>query len=177
LYLAYRHFGRKAGESSEGVEGRQGKHQGFWWTVLSIELMDLAFSVDNVLVAVAFADPGLQASPEQKQGALILLYFGVFIGILAMRFVAQYFIGLMERYPRLEHSAYLVIGILGLKLCLGDWVAVRAGDLPMIGSFLGHPEAGHWADMGFSMFTLAVFAWPLLVGRRSASRKNRSEVS
>ncbi|MBU6274777.1 MAG: DUF475 domain-containing protein [Bacteroidetes bacterium] len=177
LYLAYRHFGSNGGGIIEGVEGRQGKHQGFWWTVLSIELMDLAFSVDNVLVAVAFADPGLQASPEQKQGALILLYFGVFIGILAMRFVAQYFIGLMERYPRLEHSAYLVIGILGLKLCLGDWVAVRADDLPMIGSALGHPESGHWADMGFSMLTLAVFAWPLLVGRRSARRKNRSEVS
>jgi hypothetical protein len=27
------------------------------------------------------------------------------------------------------------------------------------------------------MLTLAVFAWPLLVGRRSARRKNRSEVS
>jgi hypothetical protein len=51
----------------------------------------------------------------------------------------------------------------------------------MIGSALGHPEAGHWADMGFSMLTLAVFAWPLLAARRSARRsarrKNRSEVS
>ncbi|MBM3914128.1 MAG: hypothetical protein FJ351_06790, partial [Sphingomonadales bacterium] len=64
---------------------------------MSIELMDLAFSVDNVLVAVAYADPGPLASAEQQKAALILLYAGVFIGILAMRFVAQYFVGLMQR--------------------------------------------------------------------------------
>lgn len=170
LYLVYRHFGRSSQQVAGIDQGGKDSTRGFWWTVLSIELMDLAFSVDNVLVAVAFADPGLYASPEQKQGALILLYTGVFIGILAMRFVAQSFIGMMERYPRLEHSAYLVIGLLGLKLCLGDWVAANAKDMPILGSALEHPEAGHWADMGFSMLTLALFAGPVLLGRRSRSR-------
>lgn len=170
LYLAYRHFVHSASEDHHSSQKGEGSHRGFWWTVLSIELMDLAFSVDNVLVAVAFADPGIQASPEQKQGALILLYLGVFIGILAMRFVAQSFIGLMERYPRLEHSAYMVIGLLGLKLCLGDYVAVLVKDMPVLGTTLGHPEAGHWADMGFSMLTLALFAGPVMVARFSRSK-------
>jgi predicted tellurium resistance membrane protein TerC len=34
-----------------------------------------------------------------------------------MRYVAKYFVVLMEKYPFLEKSAFLVIGILGLKLC------------------------------------------------------------
>ena len=77
----------------------------FWATVVAVEIMDLAFSLDNVFAAVAFTDN------------IILICVGVFIGILAMRFVAQWFVRLIERYPFLEISAFAVIGILGLKLC------------------------------------------------------------
>ncbi|NTU88034.1 MAG: DUF475 domain-containing protein, partial [Chlorobiaceae bacterium] len=56
----------------------------FWSTIMLIELMDLAFSIDNVFAAVAFSDN------------ILLIWLGVFIGILAMRFVAQGFVLLME---------------------------------------------------------------------------------
>lgn len=75
-------------------------------TVVSVELMDMVFSIDNVLAAVAM-------SPK-----LWVVMVGVAIGILAMRFVAGGFIKLMEKYPALETSAYIVIGILGAKLTL-----------------------------------------------------------
>lgn len=78
----------------------------FWATVVAVEVMDLAFSLDNVFAAVAFTDN------------IYLICTGVFIGILAMRFVAQYFVRLLERFPYLEYSAFIVIGILGLKLLL-----------------------------------------------------------
>lgn len=78
----------------------------FWYTVILIELMDLAFSVDNVFAAVAFTNN------------IYLICTGVFIGILAMRFVAQYFIKLMEKYHFLEKLAFIVIGILGVKLSM-----------------------------------------------------------
>ena len=78
----------------------------FWSTVVLVEFMDMAFSIDNVFAAVAF-------TPN-----IILICVGVFIGILAMRFVAQGFVQLMEKYPFLETSAFLVIAILGLKLTL-----------------------------------------------------------
>ncbi|HUM52052.1 MAG TPA: TerC family protein [Chitinophagales bacterium] len=78
----------------------------FWSTVILVEIMDLAFSIDNVFAAVAFTDN------------IYLIWIGVFIGILAMRFVAQAFVKLMEKYPFLETAAFLVIGILGLKLLL-----------------------------------------------------------
>ncbi len=174
LYMAYQHFSKKRALGKEATLDESDTSglpavktglfmlKGFWWTVLSIELMDLAFSVDNVLVAVAYADPGPGASAEQQKAALMLLYVGVFIGILAMRFVAQYFVGLMQRYPRLEHSAYTVIGLLGLKLCLGDLVFPLLTQAPWVGTWLMHPSAAHWGDLGFSLLTLGIFAWPIV---------------
>jgi len=52
--------------------------------------MDLAFSIDNVFAAVAFTDN------------LWLIMIGVFIGILAMRFVAQSFVKLIENILSLK---------------------------------------------------------------------------
>ena len=43
----------------------------FWSTVILVEIMDLAFSIDNVFAAVAFTDN------------IYLIWVGVFIGILA----------------------------------------------------------------------------------------------
>jgi YkoY family integral membrane protein len=76
----------------------------FWSTVVAVEIMDMAFSIDNVFAAVAF-------TPN-----IILVCLGVFIGIFAMRFIAQWFVNLMEKYTFLETCAFVVIGILGLKL-------------------------------------------------------------
>lgn len=78
----------------------------FWATVALVEVMDLAFSIDNVFAAVAY-------TPN-----IIAIWIGVFIGILAMRFVAQGFVRLMEKYSFLEACAFIVIGILGIKLSL-----------------------------------------------------------
>jgi predicted tellurium resistance membrane protein TerC len=84
----------------------------FWATVASVELMDLAFSLDNVFAAVALAG----SIPEPQK--LYVVMIGVFLGILAMRFVAQYFVKLLEKYPALEKAAFTVIGVLGAKLIL-----------------------------------------------------------
>ena len=65
----------------------------FWSTVVMVEVMDLAFSIDNVFAAVAFTDN------------IFLICCGVFIGILSMRFVAQGFVKLMELFPFLEAIA------------------------------------------------------------------------
>jgi YkoY family integral membrane protein len=78
----------------------------FWATVAMVEIMDLAFSIDNVFAAAALTDN------------MFLICTGVFIGILAMRFVAQSFVNLMQRFPFLETAAFIVIGLLGLKLSL-----------------------------------------------------------
>jgi YkoY family integral membrane protein len=68
----------------------------FWATVCLVELMDMAFSIDNVFAAVAF-------TPN-----IILICFGVFIGIISMRFIAQWFVKLMETYTFLEKITWFL---------------------------------------------------------------------
>lgn len=93
-------------ENSRLYELTVGRLGTFWATVISVELMDLAFSLDNVFAAVAFSNN------------ILIILLGVFIGILAMRFVAQGFVKLMELYPFLEACAFTVIGLLGIKLTM-----------------------------------------------------------
>jgi len=78
--------------------------KGFWATVASIELMDLSLSVDNVVAAVAM-------SPK-----IWVVCTGVFIGILALRFVAGFCIKLIARFPILEWTAFILIGYVGFIL-------------------------------------------------------------
>ena len=116
----------------------------FWSTVLLIEIMDLAFSIDNIFAAVAFTDN------------IILIWSGVFIGILAMRFVAQGFVKLMERYPFLETCAFMVIGLLGVKLS----ISVAEHFYPET-AFVRIME-GREADIITSGITVAIFFVPVL---------------
>ncbi|OCB74012.1 TerC family protein [Flavobacterium crassostreae] len=116
----------------------------FWATVCLVELMDMAFSIDNVFAAVAF-------TPN-----IILVCIGVFIGILAMRFIAQWFVKLMEKYNFLETAAFIVIAILGLKLTLSLFEHFYPQS--SISIFLG----SHTADIGISVLTVAIFFIPII---------------
>ena len=116
----------------------------FWATVALVEVMDLAFSIDNVFAAVAFTEN------------ILLIWLGVFIGILAMRFVAQAFVKLMEKYPFLEPAAFLVIAVLGIKLTLSilEHFAPESGFSKFLGS--------HAADWGVSIITISIFLLTIL---------------
>lgn len=116
----------------------------FWATVALVELMDMAFSIDNVFAAVAFSTN------------IILVCGGVFIGILAMRFVAQGFVKLMERYTFLETAAFVVIGILGLKLLLSLYQHFFPETA--LSRFLD----SHTADIATSVLTVVIFFVPIL---------------
>jgi len=76
----------------------------FWWTVLIVEMMDMVFSIDNILAVVAF-------TPN-----IWLIIIWVFVWILIMRFVAWIFVKLIEKFPELESCAYVVIWMLWIKL-------------------------------------------------------------
>jgi YkoY family integral membrane protein len=150
LYLVYGHFRARPAEGEEVVDkqkswfyrhtiGLLGK---FWATVALIELMDLAFSIDNVFAVVAFTDN------------LLLICVGVFIGILAMRLVAQGFVLLMGKYPFLETAAFVVIAVLGLKLLLS-----------LVGHFWpSHPFSlaleSEAADAAITVVTVLAFVGP-----------------
>ena len=115
----------------------------FMSTVLMVEIMDLTFSIDNVFAAVAITDN------------IVLVCIGVFIGIIAMRIVAGYFVALMERFPFLDTIAMVVIGMLGLKLCL-SFLA------PYISAELSQILDSEKGDFYFSLGTVGVFGLPIL---------------
>ena len=116
----------------------------FWATVALVELMDMAFSIDNVFAVVAF-------TPN-----IILICIGVFIGILAMRFIAQWFVKLMEKYKFLESAAFIVIGILGIKLSLSLFEHFYPGHA------FSKILSSHSTDVGISILTVAIFFIPIL---------------
>jgi predicted tellurium resistance membrane protein TerC len=112
-----------------------------------VELIDIAFSVDNVFAAVAF-------TPN-----ILLVCLGVFIGILSMRFVATYFNKLMNHYPFLETSAFIVIFILGCKLSFSIFEHF-------------YPESkatlfmtSHTVETYLSILTAVIFFVPLVTSR------------
>jgi YkoY family integral membrane protein len=162
LYLTFNYFKGKAAKAkaAEAVAGGEeetvdknsnwlykatiGWMGQFWATVALVELMDLAFSIDNVFAAVAFSDN------------IILIWTGVFIGILAMRFVAQGFVSLMEKFPFLETAAFLVIGVLGIKLVLSLYEHYYP--LSATTAFL----ESHEADWATSILTVSIFLIPLI---------------
>lgn len=134
----------------------------FWSTVILVEIMDMAFSIDNVFAAVAF-------TPN-----IILVCIGVFIGILAMRFIAQWFVKLMDKYSFLENAAFIVIAVLGVKLLLsiythyfpcssftifleGNHDCLKANGLPIPP---GHEISN--GDIITSLLTVAIFFIPIL---------------
>jgi len=156
LYLAFDYFRKKRAKNKPVEEEEIDKSKSwiykstvglvgnFWATVALVEIMDLAFSIDNVFAAVAFTDH------------IWLIYIGVFIGILAMRFVAQAFVKLMEKFTFLETIAFIVIAVLGVKLASS-----------LITHF--YPESpisrvieGEKTDLFVSIFTVAIFVLPVL---------------
>ncbi len=84
----------------------------FWKTVLVIEVTDIAFAVDSILAAMALAG--------SQNNKLWVVVTGGILGLILMRFAAAYFVKLLEKYPKFELSAYLLVTVIGVKL-LADW--------------------------------------------------------
>ncbi len=103
IYLPLKHFLH----ASKGEQHTKTKQAGFWMTVIYADLADLAFAIDSVVVAVAI---------EPHKEKVWVVYAGAFIGIILLRFAANAFIKLLERYPLFDHVAYLLVGWAGFKL-------------------------------------------------------------
>jgi len=106
VWLMCSHFADQ-GDEEEG-EGKAKKvPQSFASTIAMIAFLDLSLSFDNVVAAVAFA-----------RDSKVLVYIGVTLGIITLRLVAGYCIKLLARQPWLEHTAFLLVGFVGLLLGL-----------------------------------------------------------
>lgn len=104
-YLIYLMCSHLTQEEEGGDGDANAKHvPSFWLTVLQIEIMDLSLSIDNVVAAVALS----------KQ--LWIVITGVFIGIAALRLLAGVCIRLIEKFPILGKTAFLLVGYVGCLL-------------------------------------------------------------
>jgi YkoY family integral membrane protein len=109
LYLVYRHFyGHPEGGDRRVPLPAQPwlGMSAFWATVAKVELTDIVFAIDSILVAVAM-------SPKRW----VILTGGI-LGIVMMRLVIGQLLALVERYPTLVDGAFVIIGWVGLKLLI-----------------------------------------------------------
>ena len=97
----------------------------FWSVVLTVELMDLVFSIDNVIAAVALSKE------------LWVVMTGVAIGILTMRFAAGLFSYAVEREPILKPAAYVLILNIGLQLIAEQIWHIEISDIVRFGISVG----------------------------------------
>jgi tellurite resistance protein TerC len=110
-----------SGDSDENGEIKPIKVQSFWATVLTVEIMDLIFSIDNVVAAVSLSN------------MVWVVMLGVGIGILTMRYAAGIFSYAVEREPILKQAAYILVLNIGVELILDQVWHVEIPDLLRFG--------------------------------------------
>jgi YkoY family integral membrane protein len=131
IYVAAKHFFFEDAQEikvdevpDEPTHSKTGKvitagSMSFWYTVIVIELTDIAFAIDSILAAIALVGQQ-RADDTGVHDKLWVVIVGGFIGVVVMRFAAILFIRLLEKFPRFEVSAYLLVLVIGGKL-LADW--------------------------------------------------------
>lgn len=110
LYLVCKHFGHCDRSSEDGEVAPLARGRTllglslFWSTVIKVELTDLVFAVDSILVAVAMTSK-----------AWVIIAGGI-LGILMMRLLVLQVLALVKRYPKMVDGAYVVVLWVGIKL-------------------------------------------------------------
>jgi YkoY family integral membrane protein len=144
LYLTYHHF---TGHSEPEARRTPPKAKpflflsAFWATVMKVELTDIVFAIDSILVAVGMSNE-----------TWVILAGGI-LGIVTMRLVIGQLIAVVEKYPALVDGAFIIIGWVGVKLLLE--YAHQAGYL--------HFEIPKWLSLGL---IVVIFVAAFLYARR-----------
>jgi YkoY family integral membrane protein len=147
MYLAYQHFfaagGTEARREIKPARPWLGL-SAFWATVVKVELTDVVFAVDSILVAVAM-------SPKTW-----VVITGGLLGIVTMRMVIGKLLSLVRRYPALVDGAFIIIAWVGVKLLL-EFLSVEG--------FIEF-EVNKWFSFGL---IVAIFVVSYVYARRSGA--------
>ncbi len=147
LYLSYHHFFMTDAESRTKAPPAKPwlGLSAFWATVVKVELTDIVFAIDSILVAVAM-------SPK-----IWVILTGGLLGIVMMRLVIGKLLSLIERYPPLVDGAFIIIFWVGFKLLL-EFLSKQG---------IVHAEIPNWASLGL---IIVIFVGSFLYARRQATR-------
>ena len=151
LYLSIHHFAQPGGEESRRTPRPATPMLGlsaFWATVVKVELTDIIFAIDSILVAVAM-------SPK-----LWVILTGGILGIIAMRLVIGRLLAIVERYPALVDGAFVIIAWVGVKLLI---------EYLHSAGYIGF-EVPKWLSLGL---IVVIFVVAFLYARRD-ERRGRS---
>jgi len=104
--------------------------------LLQIGLMDLSLSMDNVIAAVGLAPK----DPLTQLPVMWPIYVGVLFAIIALQAIAPHALRLLRKYPVLESTAFILIGLVGGILVYEEsYHAITGGVLhiPSLAKFAG----------------------------------------
>src|SRR3982751_5861022 len=147
LYLVWGHFFASGdAEQRRSVKPARAAMglSAFWATVVKVELTDIVFAVDSILVAVAM-------SPKTW-----VIISGGILGIIAMRLVIGQLLAVVRRYPALVDGAFIIIAWVGIKLFLEYFRAIHVLDF----------EVPRWLSLGLIVI---IFAAAFIYARRQGA--------
>ena len=148
LFFKKDHFEAEA--KSAGEESRKWfkglKISPLWSTIIAVEVMDIMFSIDSIAAALALSN---------KVWVLLL---GAVLGILLMRVAANSFIVLIHKFPILEKTAFVLVLLAGINVCL----KIKGMDLGFMTLTIDRPIPEHL----FTILLFAIFLGSLLLNAR-----------
>jgi YkoY family integral membrane protein len=138
LYLSYQHFFSGGGGTEERRTIKPAVPwlglSAFWATVVKVELTDIVFAVDSILVAVAMSN---------KTWVIIS---GGILGIITMRMVIGQLLSIVRRYPALVDGAFIIIAWVGLKLLIEYLHSIE----------VVHFQVSKWLSFGLIILIFAI---------------------
>lgn len=158
LFIATKHIFDKIFMNEKAVKVKE-SGSGFWMTVLKVEVADLAFAVDSILAAVALAVAlpplGKFTIGSLDGGQFLVIFIGGMIGVIIMRFAANWFVDLLQKRPGLEVAAFVIVGWVGIKLAV---LTLSHEDLQIISSNFAQ-STGWKATFYIGLILIATIGW------------------
>ncbi len=172
LFISVNHIFRKIIVKNRGKETKKSsekKKSGFWLTVFKVELADIAFAIDSILAAVALAmalpNSSLPNIGGLDGGKFLVIFAGGFIGLIIMRFAANFFVRILNRKPGLEIAAFLIVGWVGVKLLVYTLSHETLEILPA-----GFAESSGWKITFYAVLIfIALGGWFFSKGKETSS--------
>ena len=111
IYLSAKYFLKLKGNEEEGDSGQ------YWSVVTTIMLSDLAFSLDSATTALALSNN------------TYIILGACLTGVVALRFLAGWFVELIDKFTRLEAAGYLAVLLVGVQLIAKTYLGVEVPEL------------------------------------------------
>jgi YkoY family integral membrane protein len=117
LYLTSDFFSSRELKDKDNLENEYT----FWNVVISITLADLAFSLDSATTALALSDN------------IYIILGACLTGVISLRFLAGWFIELIEKFEYLEAAGFIAVGLVGIQLLIKVLLELEIPELFNIG--------------------------------------------